>query len=808
MVMFALRGFGRDVRYGIRTLMKHPAFSAIAVLTIALAVGANAVAFAVLKTVLDPLPYGHAGQLVSLVETDDHAANPQTASYATARDWAAGATSFESVATFSDAAVRIVQPDHVGLVRGMRVSTDLFDTLGVPMALGRSFRAGEDRDGSDDVLILTHDTWTAVFAADPAIIGRSIPTIRGRYPVVGVLPDDFHPLHMSNPAEMPRVFLPYDSSRDDCRTAACRHAGVIARLKPGVTAAQAQTDVRDVTRSLVRQYPGQYPDGESAVVVPLREEIVGRFQNAAWVLELAVLLLLVLAAANVAMLLLARTLSRQAEFGVRVALGATRWQIVRQLTTEGLLLALTGGAAGGVGAWWTTHIIARASDANVPRIGELAPDAAMFVFGLGVSILVAVTAGLVPAAAAFRRSFAAMREASGITPRSHQRTVRTLVAVELALAFVLVALVGVLGRSYLRLMNVNPGFAPSGVLTLSLLPDDVHYPTQEERLAWFEAVAARIRTIPGVEDAGYASTLPLSHPSTFPVYIRERPLAGAPAPVPDTYLVSPTYGPIMRIPVRAGREFGPGDGALTEPVSLVSESAARLYFGGRAIGEHVQIGHAGPWARVVGVVGDVHQYGLDRGPDAAVYLLFSQARPAQGWASLVVRSRVPVEQIESAVRIAMRDVDPTQPVFHLQPMATYIALSVSQRTFALVLIAAIGALALALATGGVYGVVSYIVEQRTREVGLRLALGGSPASVRRLIAGQILAVAMLAVVCGMAIAGALGSLLASLIFGASPLDPSVDSAVAGLILVVTLAASAVPIWRASRLDPLVALKAD
>jgi len=349
------------------------------------------------------------------------------------------------------------------------------------------------------------------------------------------------------------------------------------------------------------------------------------------------------------------------------------------------------------------------------------------------------------------------------------------------------------------------------VLTLSLLPD-ARYPSQARRLAWFDAVVDQMRSIPEVADAAYASTLPLSHPSTFPLFVREQPSADA-APVVNAYLVSTGFLRVMRIPLQAGRAFEPNEGSLTEPVAVVSESAARQYFGSRPpIGQHVQIDErrdTARWARVVGIVGDVHQYGLDRSADPAVYLLFDQLDPApQGWASLVIRSRIAPAQIESAVRRAMRDVDPLEPVFHLQPMTTYIALSVSQRTFAVLLIGAIGAMALALATGGVYGVVSYVVERRTREVGLRLALGATAGSVQRLIARQILVVALVSIACGAVVTGGLGRATSSLLFGVRPLEPSVLGCGAALIVFVTLAASAVPLWRASRIDPLIALKSE
>lgn len=812
--MITLHGLGRDVRYGVRTLTVHRTFSAIAILTIALAVAANAIAFALLRTLLDPLPYGNGRRLVSLAETDDQTATPLTACYATVRDWQVRTASFDSIATWSDAAVRLVRPGGVELVRGMQVSANFFDTLGVRMALGRGFLPGDDTNGAQSVIVLTHDTWITMFGSDPTVVGRVIPTITGPYTVVGVLPVSFHPLHMSNPAETPRMFLPYDSSLVTCRAAQCRRARVVASLRPGVSTSQAQRELQRVARSLTREYPNVYPSGESAVAVPLRAQVVGRFESTAWMIELSVVLLLVLAAANITVLMVARALSRQSEFAVRAALGATRWQVLRQLTAEGLLLAIGGGAAGGAVAWWATRLIARMSDANIPRIAELKPDGAMLVYAIGLSVLVASVAGLAPAATAFRRSFAIVRDASGITPHPHKRTVRALVGVELMLTFVLVTLVGVLGRSYVRVITVDPGFDATGVLTLSLLPAGIRYQSQEQRLAWFDAVVDRMRRVAAVEDAGYASTLPLSHPSAFPLFIREHPAIANAAPVLDTYLVSPNYVSLMRIPLRRGREFAANENARTEPVALVSESAARLYFGGaqHALGQHLQIDErrdSGPWARVVGVVGDVRQYGLDRAPQAAVYLLFAQLKPApQGWASLVVRSRVRPEQLESAARAAMREVDPAQPVFHVQPMTTYVALSVSQRLFALSLIAAIGALALALAIGGVYGVLSYIVERRTREVGLRLALGASAASIRRLIARQVLIVAAVAIACGVLLAVALGRAISSLLFGVRPLDLPVMRSAAAVVILAALGAGALPIRRATRIDPIVALKGD
>jgi putative ABC transport system permease protein len=813
-----LTGLSRDLRLAVRTLRHRPAFSSVAILTLALGIAANAVVFGVVKTVLlTPLPYGTPDRLVTVVELDSHTPNADTVSVATVHDWLERGQSFDHLSVFGDFGVRPIVGSRVEELRGMRVSGDFFETLGVQMYIGRSFRPEDDAPSGGSVLILTYGAWVDVFGGDLSVVGRSIPTIDGTYQVVGVLPPDFHPLHMSNPAELPRVFMPlgYEASGTPCRAASCRGLRAIGRLRPGVSSRAAEAELQTIMRSLVREYPVEYAQDASARVTPLRDRLIGHFAPALWLLQAAVLLLLALACANVATLLLARTIPRQREMAVRAALGAGRWQMIRQLLTESAVLAGTGGAVGVSLAWAVTRFIARTATTNIPRIGELAPDKTMLLFGVVVSATTTIVFGLLPAVLQSRGSPATLRMNQSATGhRAHHRLVHGLIACELALAFVLVLSVGLLGKSYWRVMRVDPGFDAQNVLTLTLLPDGMHYGSQTRRLAYFDAVAERMRTIPGVQETGYASTLPLSHPSTARVYIREHPLAKATdAPNLDAYLVSATYLDVMRIPVTRGRGFTAQDGPAAEPVAIVSESAARILFRGEdPIGEHVQLGRWSEpnqaWAVVVGVVGDVHQYGLEQKPDAAVYLPFAQVPLAQGWASLVVRSIVPPERIESAVRATMIAVDPLQPIFHLQPMGTYIALSVAQRTFTLVLIAAFGVLALALATSGVYGVVSYVVEQRTREVGLRLALGATPVGVSWMIVRQILLIAVVGITVGLAISTACTRALSTLLFGVSPLDGGAIVGVLVILVIALLTASAVPVLRAARIAPANALRSD
>jgi putative ABC transport system permease protein len=809
-------GLGRDVRLALRGVVTRPVFSAIAIVTLASGIAATAAVFAVVKSVLlTPLPYGDPDRLVSVVEFDGRSPAADTVSYATVGDWQQRTAAFEHLSIFSDFGVRFLLHERVEGLRGMRVSAGFFDTLGVPMYLGRPFQPDADMRHLTDELVLTYGAWRDLFGGDAAVVGRTIPTVGGSAVIVGVLPADFQPLHMSNPAELPRVFAPVGSLPDPhgCRAAPCRRVRAIGRLKPGVTSGAAQAALRATMPTLMREYPGEYAADASVRVTPLRDHLVGRFGNALWLLQAAVLFLLVLACANVAILLLARAIPRQREMAVRTALGAARWQLVRQLLVESAVLAATAGVIGVSAAWVAIRAIARTGTTNIPRIGELAPDATVLLFGVAAIVVTTLVFGLLPAMLDSRGSTSMLRIGPGSSGhRTHWTVVHGLIAGELALAFVIVLAVGLVGKSYWRVLRVDPGFDPANVLTVSLLPDGLRYPSQERRLAYFDAVAERVRAIPGVEQAGYASTLPLSHSYVAQLFVRERPLAAAAeAPTLNVYLASPGYLEAMAIRIVRGRGFTPQDGAAAEPVALVSESAARSYFAGEdPIGQHVRQSPDDdrPWAVVVGVVGDVHQYALDRQPDAAFYLPFAQVRPAQGFASLAVRAAVPVERIEAAVRAAMIAMDPQQPVFHMQPMGTFLSLSMAERSFTLVLLTVFGAIALTLAIAGVYGVVSYVVEQRHREVGLRLALGATPAGVGWMIVRQMLLAGAAGAAAGLLASTALTRTLTTLLFGVSPLDPATIGLVMAVLIAAALLASAVPVWRAARTDPAVALRAE
>jgi putative ABC transport system permease protein len=804
----------RDLKYAVRSLRHSPAFHAIVVLTLAVAVAANAIVFAgVKRIVLAPLPFGNADRLVTVAEISASAPRGDGISIAAARELRDRSPSLERLSVYADYGVRPIVGGRAVELRGMRVSADFFDTLAIPMYLGRGFSGEEDRAGGDRVLILSFGAWRELFGADPSIVGQTVPAVDGTYVVIGVLPSAFHPLHMSNPAEFPQVFVPLGARAQlRCWSNSCRGWRAVGRLAPGVGRADAQGAIAAAYASLTHDHGNDYPATASVRILPLKDDVVGQFDKALILLQAAVLLLLVLACANAATLLLARAIRRQSEMLLRTALGAGRWQLIRQMLVESATLAVLAAGLGAGIAWVAVRFIARSGTTNIPRIGELAPDMSMLLFAGAAATVASLAAGILPARVTFRNVTSLQVGARAAGQPGLRSLVSLLVGAEIALAFVLVLSMALLSRSYWQLLRVDPGFNPQDVLTVSLLPGGGRYPTQMRRLAYFDAVVERMRHIPEVTAAGHASTLPFSHPSTTQVYVRDRPAAkGADAPSLDVYLVSADYLSVMQIPLRRGRTLSAADRLSTARVALVSDSAAQRLFGDAdPIGQHIRLDsdQAGSWATVVGMVGNVHQYALDRRADPAVYLPAAQEIPGQAWASLVVRTSVPTAGIESIARQAMVEVDPFQPVFHMQPMQTYIDLSMAERSLTLSLLAVFAVLGLTVATGGVYGIVSYAVEQRTHEMGVRLALGATPSMLRRMIVREMLSIVAIGIV-----AGAIASLfftrfLSAFLFGISRLDGPTLFVVALVLMTTAWAASYAPVVRITRIESARALRAD
>ena len=802
----------QDVRYSVRALRQNPAFTLVAVITLALGVGANTAIFSVVKAVLlNQLPYRQPDRLVAVGEDDSGQKRPETIGYTTAYDLRRLNHSFQSMSLYRDATAAIVQRGEPELLTGLRVNYDFFDTLGIQMLLGRTFRPEEDRPDRRFEIILSHGLWLRRFGGDPNILGRVIRLNESSFTVVGVLPAGFRTLEIPGSPGYPEMFEPlgYDLSQPwACRD--CQHLHFVARMKPGITAGQAFADLKTIMSNLVRQYPASYPSKATIAFMPLQSYLVERVSTALWVLLGAVGFVLMIACANVANLVLARATRRTKEIALRAALGAGRGRLVRQLVTESLVLALAGGLAGIALAWSGTSALASLGPKEIPRVNEIRMDTAVLLFGLAASLITGMLFGLAPAMRSSRVDLNdALKDLGKITegrPRFGARNV--LVAAELAIAFVLVVGAALLGRSFLNLMNVDAGYDPHNVLTLGTFPYGASYQKPEAELAYDKRAMGRLLQTPGIESVAMASNLPLLSFDRDGFHIRERATNPAEDPSADTYSVSPDYFRVMKIPLKRGRVFTDQDGVNSPKVAIISENCARKMFPHEdPIGKEIQLGGRDdkkPWMTIVGVVGDIRQYGLDKAPDMEAYI--AQAQNMSFLFSMVARTSIDPRNLEGAARAAFLAADPVLPVFRVRPLEEYVASSLAQRRFTLALLALFGGLALSLAAVGIYGLISYTVSLRTREVGIRMAFGAERSDVVAMVLRQGLALIGVGLACGFAASLALTRLLASLLFDVRPSDPTTSAAVALALAAVALAASYLPARRAASVDPMIALR--
>ncbi len=802
----------QDFRYSLRTLRKNLGFTVVAVVTLALGVGANTAIFSVVKAVLlNQLPYRQPDRLVALGEDDSGEKRPETIGYTTAYDWRRLNHSFESMSLYRDATAAIVERGEPELLTGLRVNYDFFDTLGVPMHLGRTFLPEEDRPDRRYEIILSYGLWMRRFGGDPNVLGRVIRLNESSFTVIGVLPAGFRTLEIPGAPGYPEMFQPlgYDLSQPfACRD--CQHLHLIARMKPGVTPGQAHADLKTIMRNLVRQYPASYPSNATAAFMPLQTYLVGRVSTALWVLLGAVGFVLLIACANVANLMLARATRRTKEIALRAALGAGRTRIVRQLITESLVLALAGGLVGIALAWTGTRTLAWLGPKEIPRVNEIRMDITVLLFGLAASMLTGLLFGLAPAMRSSRVDLNDALKDLGKSTESRSRfgLRNVLVAGELAIAFVLVVGAGLLGRSFLNLMNVDAGYDPHNVLTLGTFAYGPRYQKPEVELAYDKQAMDRLRRTPGVESVAMASNLPLLSFDRYGFHIRQRATNPSEDPSADTYSVSPDYFRVMKIPLKRGRMFTDQDGPNSPKVAVISENCARKMFPNQdPIGKEIQLGgrdDTKPWTTIVGVVGDIRQYGLDKAPDMEAYI--AQAQNMTFLFSMVARTTVDPRNLEGAARQAFLAADPTLPVFRVQPLESYVASSLAQRKFTLILLGMFGGLALALAAIGIYGLISYAVTLRTREVGIRMAFGAERSDVLAMVLRQGLALIGLGLAVGFAASLALTRLLTTLLFEVRPTDLATSALVAFLLAAVALLASYLPARRAASIGPMIALR--
>ncbi|HEY6186742.1 MAG TPA: ABC transporter permease [Pyrinomonadaceae bacterium] len=809
----------RDLRYGARMLAKSRAFTLVAVLALALGIGANTAIFSVINAVLlRELPYAQPERVVRVWGTNSQQSVPRgqgdyydfNISPNDFIDWRAQNHVFESIAVFSSlGSVTLTGRDEPVRLRCPVVSTEFFTVLGVRPALGRFFLQEEEQQGKHRVVVLSHATWQGRFNSDPNIVGQTLTLNGSSYTIVGVAPKEFeHP--RPNPATEPEMWRPLALQLEAVeRNNHWLHA--IARLKPNVTTAQAQAEMNLINAQLEQQYPDSNA-GRGIRLSSLHEAMVGNVRSALGVLLGAVGFVLLIACANVANLLLARASVRQREMAIRAALGASRWRVVRQLLTESLLLALMGGVVGLLLALWTTDLLLKLGANEIPRLSEIRLDGWMLGFTALVTFVTGIIFGLVPAITSSKTDLNVSLKEGGRSDISQgrQNFRRLLVVSEVALSLVLLVGAGLMMKSFWRLQHVELGFNPENLLTMNIALPQTRYPDKSQAALFQEQLLERINALPGVTSAASVSILPLSGGNSCDgVMIEGRPPAN-PSDVPCVEVrdSSPDYFRTMGIPLIRGRGFDEHDRMDAPAVVVVNESFARRLFPGEdPIGKRID--HSAPgvtpvWREIVGVVGDIRHFGLDTEPRPEFY---EPQMQAPGWGTaLVVRSDSDPASLAAAIRGQLHAMDKDLPIYNLKSMRELVSESVAEPRFRTLLLATFAAVALLLSATGLYGVMNYWVTQRTREIGVRMALGAQGGDVLRMVVGQGMALAGAGVAVGLIASYGLTRVINSLLFGVTATDPLTFTVVPLLLCAVAFVASYIPARRATRVDPMVALR--
>jgi putative ABC transport system permease protein len=808
-----MTGLWQDVRYALRSLAKTPGFTAVTLFTLALGIGANSAIFSVVNGVLiRPFPYPEPDRLV-LVRESYGGGEQGSVSGANALDWQARAHSFLSLAAWRGMAVTLLGAGEPEEMSAGLVSSDFFRTLDVAPIMGRGFLPGEDH-GQGTVAVIGESLWRTRFGADPKILGRTIDLSGTPYTVVGVAPAS-----LDYPGS--QLYLPLGFGVGRANDRDSHSYDVIARLKPGVTVAAAQQDMNAVARGLSSEYPATNT-GRGALVMPFADEMVGSIRPALLLLLGAVAFVLLIACANVANLFLARASSRTRELAVRAALGAGRRRLMQQAMAEAVVLSLLGGALGLLVATWSVDALLALHPRGVPRLSAILVDGRVLAFTLLVSLVVGALFGLVPALAAAHHDPAdSFRgEGRGTSGRQGSRFRSGLVVAQVALALVLLAGAALLIVSVRRLAGVDPGFQPEHAAAFQFNVPSAKYNGADAQRGFVSRVLAQLGAIPGVSHAGAVYFLPLGDGNTNgDVSVEGEPAA---APGKERYagyrIVMGEYLESMGIAMRRGRPLSGTDVGGQPLVAVVNEAFVRSFFGGQnPLGKRVTFGQpdsTAEWREIVGVVGDVRHTGLAEAAHPELYVPAAQLT-ADFWTifatlpiSFVVRSSLPMISLFPAIKAAVHDVDPEQAVSRLRPVSELVSDSVARYRFSMLLLSVFGALALIIAAVGVYGVMAYAVSQRTRELGIRLALGASQSSVRYLVLGRGLGMAALGIGIGLAGALALTRLLVSQLFGVSPTDPAVLAGAVGTLAAVSAVACLIPALRATRVDPVIALRSE
>jgi putative ABC transport system permease protein len=803
-----LQSVGQDSRFALRAMRKRSGLAAVVILTLALGIGVNTAIFSIVNAVLlRPLPYEDAERLV-LFKASEANKESNSFSYPDIKDLRERQQSFTQLAAIRSGGWTLTEAGDAERLPGARVSAEFFPMLGIKPVAGRVFSPEEDRPGAARVVMLHYSLWQRRFGGDPDIVGRQLTLNGAAHTVIGVLPPEFHffPVEISI-AEMYGT-LAHEGDRLNRRES--RFLAIIGKRKDGVTLPRAQADVSAIATRLAEQFP--LTNAKRVMkLVDLREQVIGNVRLALWVLLGSVLCVLLIACANAANLLLTAAAARQKEMAVRAALGASRMRVLRLLLTESLFLAAGGGVCGLLLAQWTIRLLALLKPEGLPRLSEINLDGRVLLFTGAVVALTSLVFGLAPAWQATKFNLSAtLKEGgrSGAGPGS-ARLRRGLVVAEVALAFVLLVGAGLLLNSFARLMQVDLGFNPQNVLKLTVALPATQYAGDAQKIAFMERALERLKALPGVEAAAAANVTPLTgYAANLPFDIENRPPAlPGEQPNAEYRAVSADYFRALGMRLRRGRLFTEQDVKQTR-AAVINEELARHYWPNEdPLGKRLRLARADePWREVIGVVGDIKQTAVEAAPLPELYE--PTLRNAAGFYDIVVRSSVSPESLTQAARAEFRALDPNLPLFTIRTLAVTVQLNLARQRFAMQLLGAFALLALALAAIGLYGVLSYAVSQRTREIGLRMALGARAGDVIRMTLKESMRLVMIGAGLGFALSLAAGRVMTNLLYGVTATDPLTIACALALLGAVSLSACWLPARRAAKADPMAALRAE
>jgi putative ABC transport system permease protein len=806
--------FRQDVRYGLRVLLKSPGFTAVALVALALGIGANTAIFSVVNAMLlRPLPYADPDRIVTLWETNPNLTSKylrthNEASPANFNDWRAQQSVFSDVGAFRWSTFNLTDVDTPEQLRGNRATASLFRVLGVKPLLGRTFRDDEDAEGAPRVVVLSYGLWQRRFGGDPNIINRQISIDTESHTVVGVMPKEFE-----FPNASVEMWTPLALSKEDAARRGAHYLYTRARLKDGVTLDEARAQMGTIAARLRQQYPDTNSDRDVRLV-RTQDDTNEQIRPALYVLFGAVGFVLLIACANVANLSLARSSARHKELAIRAALGAGRARMIRQMLTESVLLSTAGGVCGGLLAMWGLDLVT----ASVPREyallfhgwNQISLDGRVLAFTLLVAVATGLLFGIAPALQATKTDLnEALKEGGGRGSASHARGRfrDALVVSEVALALVLLIGAGLMFKSFARMLTVDPGFDPRGVTTMGLGLSEAKYQKPEQWTRFYGQLLEKLRAEPGVESASVVNDIPMGGSGGTTSFVVE----GRPAPPKGQYpeanfrIASPDYFKTLRIPLLEGRPFDERDTADRPLVAVVNETFARTFFDGEeAVGKRLRDPDGTHPVEIVGVVADVKHWGLDDEPEPYIYMAHAQS--PDNVMTIAVRSSVDPPAMVAAVRRDVQSLDRDLPVFDIKSLAQRVEESGSQKRLIVFLLSVFAAVALLLASVGIYGVMAYSVAQRTHEIGIRMALGAQTRDVVRLVLRHGMLMALAGVSVGVLASLALTKLIKAMLFRVSPTDPATFALVAAALAAVALVACLVPARRATRVDPVIALR--